>query len=104
MLTEADGWGEKGEDGDSRLLIFPSLLGRGVWDFGSVVQGSANRSHHRVTKRMNEYTEPARLELVLCNKRGHDSERPTHRDEEWPPLAATRERPRTETKTQHSQK
>ena len=30
--------------------------------------------------------------------------RPTHRDEEWPPLAATGGSPRTETKTQHSQK
>ena len=30
--------------------------------------------------------------------------RPAHRDEEWPPLAATRGSPRTETKTQHSQK
>ena len=49
-------------------------------------------------------TEPARLEPVLCNKRGHDSERPAHRDEEWPPLATTRESPRTETKTQHSHK
>ena len=49
-------------------------------------------------------TEPARLELVLHNKRGRDSERPVHRDEEWPPLAATRESPRTEMKTQHSQK
>ena len=49
-------------------------------------------------------TEPARLEPVLCNKRGRDSERPAHRDEEWPPLAATRESPRTETKTQHSHK
>ena len=49
-------------------------------------------------------TEPARLELVLRNKRGRDSERPPHRDEEWSPLAATRESPRTETKTQHSQK
>ena len=49
-------------------------------------------------------TEPARLEPVLRNKRGHDSEGPAHRDEEWPPLAATRESPRTETKTQHSQK
>ena len=29
---------------------------------------------------------------------------PRNRDEEWPPLAATRESPRTETKTQHSQK
>ena len=49
-------------------------------------------------------TEPARLEPVLCNKRGRDSERTAHRDEEWPPLAVTRESPRTETKTQHSQK
>ena len=49
-------------------------------------------------------TEPARLEPVLLNKRGRDSERPAHRDEEWPPLAAIGESPRTETKTQHSQK
>ena len=49
-------------------------------------------------------TEPARLEPVLHNKRGRDSERPAHRDEEWPPLATTRESPHTETKTQHSQK
>ena len=34
-------------------------------------------------------TEPARLEPVLRNKRGHDSERPAHCDEEWPPLATT---------------
>ena len=47
-------------------------------------------------------TEPARLEPVLCNGRGRDGERPAHRDEEWPPLAATGESPRTETKTQHS--
>ena len=49
-------------------------------------------------------TEPVRLEPVLRNKRGRDSERPTHRDEEWPPLAAIRESPCTETKTQHSHK
>ena len=36
--------------------------------------------------------------------RGRDSERPTHRDEEWSPLAATRESARTEMKTQHSHK
>ena len=46
----------------------------------------------------------AHLELVLRNKRGRDSERPAHLDEEWPPLATTRESPRTEMKTQHSQK
>ena len=49
-------------------------------------------------------TEPARLEPVLRNKRGRDGERPAHRDEEWSPLAATRESPRTETKNQHSHK
>ena len=49
-------------------------------------------------------TEPACLEPVLRNKRGRDSERPAHHDEEWPPLASTRESPRTETKTQHSHK
>ena len=49
-------------------------------------------------------TEPAHLEPVLRNKRGRDSERPAHRNEEWPPLAATGESPRTETKTQHSHK
>ena len=38
-------------------------------------------------------TEPAHVEPVLHNKRGHDSERPVHHDEEWPPLAATREKP-----------
>ena len=52
--------------------------------------------------------EPQLLSLrvwSLCSAtRGHDSERPAHRDEEWPPLAATRESPRRETKTQHSQK
>ena len=30
-------------------------------------------------------SEPARLEPVLRNKRGRDSERPAHCDEEWPP-------------------
>ena len=52
--------------------------------------------------------EPQLLSLCvwsLCSAtRGRDSERPAHRDEEWPPLAATRESPRTEAKTQHSQK
>ena len=41
-------------------------------------------------------TEPVCLEPVLRNKRGHNSERPTHCNEEWPPLATTRENPHTE--------
>ena len=48
--------------------------------------------------------EPARLEPVLRKMRGRDSERPAHRDEEWPPLAAAGESPHTETRTQHSHK
>ena len=53
--------------------------------------------------------EPQLLSLCvwsLCSvtRRGRDSERPAHRNEEWPPLAATRGSPRTETKTQHRQK
>ena len=52
--------------------------------------------------------EPQLLSLRACSlcsaTRGRDSERPAHRDEEWPPLAATRESPRAETRTQHSQK
>ena len=51
-----------------------------------------------------QITEPARLEPVLRSERGRDGERPAQRDEEWSPLAATRERPCTETKTQHSHK
>ena len=49
-------------------------------------------------------TEPARLEPVLRNGRGCDSERLAHCDEEWSPLTATGESLCTETKTQHSQK
>ena len=41
--------------------------------------------------------------LCSARSRGRDSEGPAHRDEEGPPLAATGESPRTETKTQHSQ-
>ena len=58
--------------------------------------------------RSNWAREPQLLSLrdwSLCSStRGRDSERPAHRDEEWPPLATTGESPRTETKTQHSQK
>ena len=53
--------------------------------------------------------EPQLLSLrvwSLCSttREARDGERPAHRNEEWPLLAAARESPRTETKTQHSQK
>ena len=44
------------------------------------------------------------LEPVLRNKRSHCNEKPVHCNKEQPPLAETRESPRTATKTQHSQK
>ena len=69
------------------------------------------RSH---MPRSNWAREPQLLSLhvwSLCSAtreaaivRGRDSERPVHRDEEWTPLAATRESAHTEMKTQHSQK
>ena len=36
---------------------------------------------------------PARLEPVLRNKRSHRNEKPVHCNEEYPLLAATREKP-----------
>ena len=47
---------------------------------------------------------PVRLEPMLRNKRSYRSEKPAHRNEEYPPLTATRESLRAATKTQHSQK
>ena len=63
---------------------------------------SDTTNSHTFCSRHATTTEPARLEPVLRNKRGHNSERTAHRDEEWPPLATTGESPSTETKTQHS--
>ena len=59
--------------------------------------------------RSNWAREPQLLSLrvwSLCSRTREAAivKRPTHRDEEWLPPAATRESPRTETKTQHSQK
>ena len=58
--------------------------------------------------RSNWAREPQLLSLrvwSLCSTIGEAAivRGPGHRDEEWPPLASTRESPRAETKTQHSQ-
>ena len=53
---------------------------------------------------MLQLLKPMCLEPVLRNKRSHRNEKPVHRNEEQPPLAATRESPRAATKTQCSQK
>ena len=53
---------------------------------------------------MPQLLKPARLEPVLHNKRSDRNEKPAHRKEEQPPLAATRESPCAATKTQRSQK
>ena len=59
---------------------------------------------HNYWAHVLQLLKPACLEPVLRNKRGHRSEKPAHRNEEQPPLAATRESPRAATKTQRSQK
>ena len=58
---------------------------------------------HNYWAHVPQLLKPACLEPVLCNKRSHCNEKPAHRNEEQPPLAATRERLRAATKTQHSQ-
>ena len=42
---------------------------------------------------MPQLLKPACLEPTLNNKRSHRNEKPAHRNEESPPLAATREEP-----------
>ena len=59
--------------------------------------------------RSNWAREPQLLSLrvwSLCSATREAAivKRPAYCNEEWPPLAATRESPRTETKTQHSHK
>ena len=58
---------------------------------------------HNYWAHVPQLLKPVCLEPVLRNKRSHDNEKPAHCNEEWPPLAATRESPHTATKTQHSQ-
>ena len=59
---------------------------------------------HNYWARVLQLLKPAHLEPMLRNKRSHHNEKPTHRNEEQRPLAATRESPHTATKTQRSQK
>ena len=65
--------------------------------------GATKPVHHNYWPHAPELLKPARLEPVVRNKRSHHNEKPVHHNEEWPPLAATRESPRTATKTQHGQ-
>ena len=58
---------------------------------------------HNYWASMLQLLKPALLEPVLHNKRSHCNEKPTHRNEELAPLAATRESPCAATKIQHSQ-
>ena len=58
---------------------------------------------HNYRACVSELPKPACLEPVLHNKRSHPNEKPAHCNEQWPPLATTRESLRTATKTQCSQ-
>ena len=67
----------------------------------SLCSGAAS---HNYWARAPQLREPAHLEPMFHNKRSHRNEKPTHRNEEQPPLTATRESPRAATKIQCSQK
>ena len=58
---------------------------------------------HSYWARMPQLQKSAHLEPMLRNKRRRCNEKPVHRNEEQPLLAATRESPRAAMKTQHSQ-
>ena len=73
-------------------------------DTGSIPGPGGSHMPRSNWAREPQLLKPARLEPVLRNKRSHDDEKPAYRNEEWPPLATTRESLCTATKTQHSQK
>ena len=50
---------------------------------------------HNYWARVPQLLKPTCLEPMLCNKRSHHNEKLTCRNEEYPPLAATRESPRS---------
>ena len=58
--------------------------------------------HSRACK--PQLLKPVHLKPVFCNKRSHLNKKPAYHNEEWPPLATTKESPRAATKTQHSHK
>ena len=67
-------------------------------------RGATKSVRHNYWARVPQLPKPAHLESVLRNKRSHRNEKPVHRNEEQPPLAATRESPRAAMKTQCGQK
>ena len=85
------------------------LLMQGTWVRALVQEDPTCRRAtkpvcHNCWAREPQLLKPARLESVLRNKRSHRNEKPAHRNEEKPQLAATRESPREATKTQCNQK
>ena len=67
-------------------------------------RGATKPLRHNYWAHVPQLLKPASLEPVFHNKRSHRNEKTVHYNEERPPLATTRESPRTGTKTQHSQK
>ena len=85
------------------------LLMQGTWVWSLAQEDS---THHRATKPMShnygahtpQLLKPLHPELMLHNKRSYCNEKPVHFDEEWAPLAVTRESLCGATKTQCNQK
>ena len=73
-----------------------------VWE-DPICHGATKPVCHNYWARVSQLLKPVCLEPVLHNKRSHHNKKPVHRNKENPPLATTRESPRTATKTQCSQ-
>ena len=86
----------------------PQLLSLRVWSLCSATRATKPRAPQLLSLHSGalepQLLKPACLEPVLRSRGGHRSGRPAHRDEGWPPLAATAESRHTATKTQRSQK
>ena len=74
-----------------------SHMPRSSWACAPQLLSLRSRTHEP------QQLKPVHLEPVL-HKRSHRNEKPTHRNEEWPPLTTTRESLRAATKIQRSQK
>ena len=83
----------------------PQLLSLRVWSLCSATREATIVRDPCIA--MKSGPRLPQLEKALAQKRRPNTAKnkiKKKKDEEWPPLAATRESPRTETKTQHSQK
>ena len=78
------------------LRILLTMQGTRVWSLvweDPTCRGETKPVCHDYWAHVLQLLKPACLEPTLRNKRSHRNEKPAHRNEEYPPLTATRESP-----------